>query len=454
MEEISNTINKYPNTTCDNLSLTNDSLLTIDPFTTNPSTTTLHDNNNNNNKHTITNNNNKGNSYRKELIIAKVIISELQDKLHKKESQITELEMQLNQALDTIKTLHKDYCSLTDKFSQVNQSVSNYHSKDKDDEVSKHNTNMKALSNEQEEIYKINISKLNEKIMELQAQLINMEEQLEKTNESSTTSSELKEIVEQLTKENLSQKTELINLKKTTQNDIKKYQLEIENLKGSVSLLETKNHSISVELKEKTIELQKQLKLNEQYNVLDQQFTFSIQEKDKNYNLLNEQYTNLFNEYKLIKNQSDKDKFELNSKIMTLSQDKTNLLIKVKELKQKLQNQFNDNDSNNKKCNDDSYYLLEQQKIYIEELLLKTHPNASLIKQIIDLNTEVIQLEMQKGKVEMQVKGKRNAKEIIYKINKQIELFRTQLKKLEIELTANIGPHFNTSELMSDFSQE
>ena len=453
MEEISNTINKYPNTTSDNLSLTNDSLLTIDPFTTNPSTSTLHDNNNNKQTITNNNNNNKGSSYRKELIIAKVIISELQDKVHKKESQINELEIQLNQALDTIKTLHKDYCSLTDKFSQVNQSVSNYHSKDKDDEVYKHNNNVKALSNEQEEIYKINISKLNEKIMELQAQLINMEEQLEKTNESSATSNELKEIVDQLTKENISQKNELINLKKTTQNDIKKYQLEIENLKGSVSLLETKNHSISVELKEKTIELQKQLKLNEQYNVLDQQFTFSIQEKDKNYNLLNEQYTNLFNEYKLIKNQSDKDKFELNSKIMTLSQDKTNLLIKVKDLKQKLQNQFNDNNSN-KKCNDDSYYLLEQQKMYIEELLLKTHPNASLIKQIIDLNTEVIQLEMQKGKVEMQVKGKRNAKEIIYKINTQIELFKTQLKKLEIELTANIEPHFNTTELMSDFSQE
>ena len=453
MEEISNTINKYPNTTSDNLSLTNDSLLTIDPFTTNPSTSTLHDNNNNKQTITNNNNNNKGSSYRKELIIAKVIISELQDKVHKKESQINELEIQLNQALDTIKTLHKDYCSLTDKFSQVNQSVSNYHSKDKDDEAYKHNNNVKALSNEQEEIYKINISKLNEKIMELQAQLINMEEQLEKTNESSATSNELKEIVDQLTKENISQKNELINLKKTTQNDIKKYQLEIENLKGSVSLLETKNHSISVELKEKTIELQKQLKLNEQYNVLDQQFTFSIQEKDKNYNLLNEQYTNLFNEYKLIKNQSDKDKFELNSKIMTLSQDKTNLLIKVKDLKQKLQNQFNDNNSN-KKCNDDSYYLLEQQKMYIEELLLKTHPNASLIKQIIDLNTEVIQLEMQKGKVEMQVKGKRNAKEIIYKINTQIELFKTQLKKLEIELTANIEPHFNTTELMSDFSQE
>ena len=440
MEEISKAINKYPSTASDNLSLTNDSLLTIDPFTTNPTSSTINDN-----KPAITTSNSKGNSYRKELVIAKVIISELQDKLSKKESQITDLEIQLNQALDTIKTLHKDYCSLTDKFSQVNQSVSNYHSKEEG----------KGLSNEQEEIYKINISKLNEKIMELQAQIINMEEQLEKTNESSTTSNELKELVEQLSKENLSQKTELINIKKTAQTDIKKYQLEIENLKGSVSLLETKNHSISVELKEKTIELQKQLKLNEQYNVLDQQFTFSIQEKDKNYNLLNEQYTNLFNEYKLIKNQSDKDKFELNSKIMTLSQDKTNLLMKVKDLKQKLQTQLNENDNvNNKKYNDDSVYLLEQQKMYIEELLLKTHPNASLIKQIIDLNTEVIQLEMQKGKVEMQVKGKRNAKEIIYKINKQIELFKTQLKKLEIELTANIEPHFNTTELMSDFSQE
>ena len=73
-------------------------------------------------------------------------------------------------------------------------------------------------------------------------------------------------------------------------------------------MLESKNHTLNVELKEKDIELQKQQKFIEQYNILDQQFSFSIKEKDKNYNLLNEQYTNLYNEYKMMKNQIEKSK--------------------------------------------------------------------------------------------------------------------------------------------------
>ena len=82
-------------------------------------TTNVNHNNNIIDRANLFNNNN----YRKELIIAKVIISELQDKIEEIKKDKKDLESQLNEALSTIKFLHSDYISLTDKFDKVNRTI-------------------------------------------------------------------------------------------------------------------------------------------------------------------------------------------------------------------------------------------------------------------------------------------------------------------------------------------
>ena len=193
MEEITKQIQNYNLPTSENLyqqtTQSNESYYTIDPPTT------------------ITNNNLTPNisqtsifkkSYRKEIVIAKVIISELQEKINKKNIQIEELEKQLNEALDTITTLHKDYCTLTDRFSQVNQSINNINENEgKVKQLEEEKEKMKKEFDEQSEIYKINIEKLTEKMNDMQKHLEEVEEQLEKSKEETID----RGIVETLTKE-------------------------------------------------------------------------------------------------------------------------------------------------------------------------------------------------------------------------------------------------------------
>ena len=77
--------------------------------------------------------------------------------------------------------------------------------------------------------------------------------------------------------------------------------LDIEKFKSKINLLESQNVNITADLKEKTILLEKEQRINEQYNTLDKHFNNSLQEKNISYNNLNEQYLKLiqeFNEYK------------------------------------------------------------------------------------------------------------------------------------------------------------
>ena len=63
------------------------------------------------------------NNYRRQLIIAKLIISELQEKISTINLEKQQIESQLNEALESIKSLHSDYISLTEKFSLVNKNI-------------------------------------------------------------------------------------------------------------------------------------------------------------------------------------------------------------------------------------------------------------------------------------------------------------------------------------------
>ena len=468
MEEITKLIQNYGITTSENFyqqtTQSNDSYYTIEP------TTSITNNNITNITPNLSQNSifQKKSLYRKELVIAKIIISELQEKIKEKNIQNGELENQLNEALETIKNLHKDYCLLTDRFSQVNQSmtVTNENEnkikkiedekeniKKKNENLEKEKEKLKKEFEEQSEIYKINIGKLNEKIGEMQKHLDEVEEQMEKSKDNYD-----KGIVENLSKEkneliqeNFDLKNEIIKLKKDFQVENKKSTLEIENLKNSLSLLESKNHTLNVEIKEKDIQLQKQEKFIEQYNILDQQFSFSIKEKDKNYNLLNEQYTNLYSEYKNLKNKNEKEKRDFIEKEKFYENEKKNMSEKIKDLKLKIAKISNSNKDKKIQNFPENYEILKKQKEYIEKLLFKTHPNGNLIKQIVELNADVVQLEFQKEKVEKKMEGNENSPEIINKIEKQINIFKTHLNKLEVELSTEIIQNFHTS-MMSEYS--
>ena len=63
------------------------------------------------------------NNYRRQLIIAKLLISELQEKNSTIILEKQQIESQLNEALESIKSLHSDYISLTEKFSLVNKNI-------------------------------------------------------------------------------------------------------------------------------------------------------------------------------------------------------------------------------------------------------------------------------------------------------------------------------------------
>ena len=66
---------------------------------------------------------NKENPYRRQLIMAKIIISELQDNISNILTEKQQIENQLTEALSSIKSLHEDYISLTEKFSLVNNNL-------------------------------------------------------------------------------------------------------------------------------------------------------------------------------------------------------------------------------------------------------------------------------------------------------------------------------------------
>ena len=68
-------------------------------------------------------NDNQLNEYRRKLITAKLVISELQDKNLKILSEKQQIESQLNEALNSIKSLHNDYIILTEKFALVNKNI-------------------------------------------------------------------------------------------------------------------------------------------------------------------------------------------------------------------------------------------------------------------------------------------------------------------------------------------
>ena len=460
------------------------------------------------------------NPYRRQLIMAKIIISELQDNISNILLEKQQIENQLTDALNSIKSLHNDYISLTEKFSLVNNNMNllnNNQNENKDNEetISNLENNIKNLEKlnsdlksekksleekikTSEEMNKIQEEKFNYKIILLNKKIETLEYEL-KSNKESFDINDIKEENKKLKKENISLREDNIELNNRYTSDKKKLILDIEKFKSKINLLESQNVNITADLKEKTILLEKEQRINEQYNTLDKHFNNSLQEKNISYNNLNEQYLKLiqeFNEYKekTEKNMNDSrikidelnkelnDAYELNdeyknkinaykNKIKELNEDKKNydndfdINYKGNSFKRRSQknnpNKENDiksnilSNENDKKINNNSdleekLYFSEKQKDYILSLLLKVTPNKKLIQEIIDLNLEILQMEKQKENIVKKMKENPYLKNILPKIDEQINNFREQLLSLEDEL---ISVDFGSSRIYENSIQ-
>ena len=461
------------------------------------------------------------NPYRRQLVMAKIIISELQDNISNILMEKQQIENQLNEALNSIKSLHDDYITLTEKFSLVNNNI-NLLNKTKDNnnneeiitnlenkikqfetmnsELKIENGNLKEKSKNSEEMNKIQEEKYNYKIVLLNKKIETLEYEL-KSHKEVFTMNDIQEENKKLKKENISLREDNIELNNKYNNDKKKLILDIEKYKSKINLLESQNMNITADLKEKTILLEKEQRINEQYNTLDKHFNNSLQEKNISYNNLNEQYIKLikeFNEYKekaeLLKednknkidelNKELKDIYGLNeeyknkisfykNKIKGLNENKPNfdndLDINYKGNYQRKSQTLSPNKDNDIKINkylsekdnndvinsnlaslEEKIYFLEKQKDYILSLLLKVTPNKKLIQDIIDLNLEILQMEKQKENIVKKIKENPNLKNILPKIDEQINNFKEQLLSLEDEL---ISVDFGSSRVYENSTQ-
>ena len=462
---------------------------------------------------------NKENPYRRQLIMAKIIISELQDNISNILSEKQQIENQLTEALNSIKSLHEDYIALTEKFSLVNNNLNvlnNSNEKNNNEEIirnlEKKIKNLEEINSEikleknnleekiktAEEMSKIQEEKYNYKIILLNKKIETLEYEI-KSSANDFDINDIQEENKKLKKENISLREENLELNNKYNNDKKKLILDIEKFKSKINLLESQNMNITADLKEKTILLEKEQRINEQYNTLDKHFNNSLQEKNISYNNLNEQYLKLiqeFNEYKekTEKNMNDSrikidelnkelnDAYELNdeyknkinaykNKIKELNEDKKNydneldINYKGNSFKRRSQNnnpnKENDiksnilSNENDKKINNNSgleekLYFSEKQKDYILSLLLKVTPNKKLIQEIIDLNLEILQMEKQKENIVKKMKENPYLKNILPKIDEQINNFREQLLSLEDEL---ISVDFGSSRIYENSIQ-
>ena len=397
------------------------------------------------------NKNNNGNKYRKELVIAKVIISELQDKIEEINKDKKDLEIQLDKALNTIKFLHSDYVSLTDKFDLVNQTLikeSNNKEKIYNEVESKLNelkTKNEQLNDEimaKKEINKLQEDALNKKILLLNKKLEKTEEELENYKKMNINLKKLEINKKEINDENLILKQDNIKISNKYNDERKKLLKEIEEYKNIIKKLENENFMISSELKEKKYLLEKEQNINNQYTLMDKFFNNTNkdkdkdEEKDKKYELINDKYFYILKEFDDYKMQSLKEKNELIEKYENLKKEKLILEEKqantIGDLNKQLK--MENMEKNDLLVKSEEFEIIKEEKKYILNLLLKITPNPKLISQIIDINREIIQLERKKIAIINNKNNNPKVNMMLPKIDEQITIFKNHLSSLEDEL--------------------
>ena len=344
------------------------------------------------------------NKYRKELIMAKVIISELQDSIDILTKEKKELERKLEETLLTLKNLHNDYISLTQKFDTVNQSIisdvnkteKNYENKInelkiKNEELIEELNTKKEINKMQEEAYEKKISLLEKKLEKTEDELNNTKKKI-KVNNNLEKSNNI------IDKENIELREDNIKMSNKYNEDIKSMGKQLEEYKNIIKKLENENFLINNQLKENKNILEKEQKINVQKSQIAKYLNNDLEIKNK-YEILLKKYDVLLKE----KNELDKMYQQI--------QIKNNNYIYIEQLE-----------------------IVKEQNKYILNLLLKITPNPNLIKQIIELNKEIIQLERKKNLIMNNKTKDKKINNIIIKINEQINKCKNNLTLLEDEL--------------------
>ena len=345
------------------------------------------------------------NKYRKELIMAKIIISELQDSLKLLKNEKKDLELKLEETLNTLKFIHSNYITLTAKFDSMNQTImtdgniigKNYENKIKELEIK--NDELKEELNTKKEINKMQEEALERKISLLEKKLEKTEEELINTRKNYRINNDLEKAKNITDRENMELREENIKLNMKFNEDINKIHKELEDYKNISKKYETDNFLIKKELDEYKNMYEKEQKLNEQQNQFDKYLNNTLEMKNGKYESIMKKY---------------------------------NVLLKEKK---ELEKKYNDLSKNNT-INED-YEILKEQNKYILKLLLRITPNGKLIKQIIGLNKEIIQLERKKNWMMNNKDKEYKFKNIIPKINEQINKCKNDLISFEDELINN-----------------
>ena len=345
------------------------------------------------------------NKYRKELIMAKVIISELQDSIEILKQEKNDLEIKLEETLNTLKFLHSDYISLTQKLDNVNQVIitdannteKNYENKIK--ELKLKNDELKEELNTKKEISKMQEEALEKKIALLEKKLEKTEEELNNTKKKWKYSISLEKNKDIMDKENFELREDNIKMSTKFNADIKRMRREVEEYKNIVKKLESENFLVKNELNENKNMLEKEQKINEQKYQIDKYLNNDLETKNDKYETIKKKYNILL-----------KEKNELEQKYQQMKIKNNNSVIK-EELE-----------------------ITKEQNKYILNLLLRITPNAKLIRQIVELNKEIIQLERKKILIMNNKSQDNKIKNIVFKINDQIDTFKNNLSSLEDEL--------------------
>ena len=214
------------------------------------------------------------NKYRKELIMAK-IISELQDSLELLKNEKKELELKLEENLNTLQFIHSNYISLTAKFDTMNQTVitdtnnleKNYENKMKElelknDQLKEEINTKKEINKMQEEAYENKISLLEKKLEKTEEELINTKKNC-KLNDNLEKSKIITD------KENIELREENIKMSTKFNEEIKKICKQLENYKNIAKKFENENFLIKKELNEYKSRFDKEQKIYEQQNQFD-----------------------------------------------------------------------------------------------------------------------------------------------------------------------------------------
>ena len=281
-----------------------------------------------------------------------------------------------------------------------------------------------------QEINKLQEETLNRKITLLTKKLEKTEEELNNYKQKDKDIKKLEIYKNKINNENIILREDNVKISNKFNDETKKYNEEIMEYKNKIKKLESENYILNNELKERNTMLEKEQKINSQYNKIDKIFNTSIKQNKNSYELTNEKYSYLIKEFDNYKIQNTKEKNDLIEQNNILKNEKIKMekeyIEKINDLNEQIKKSINKNEENE---------ILKEEKKYILNILLKITPNVKLIQEIIEINKEIIKLERQKITIYNSTnKNDSKIKNILPKIEEQINAFKNHLNSLEDEL--------------------